>query len=104
VIYALNNNNRNSATREEALKQAEEKGVKKLGVTQSGRKIYINKNTGDLYSLDELHNTWEHIDNKGRHLGEVSSDFERLLDSADKTGKHNVDKKELQKLLNQKLK
>ena len=26
------------------------------------------------------------------------------FDSADKTGKHNVDKKELQKLLNQKLK
>ena len=29
---------------------------------------------------------------------------ESYLDSAFKTGKHNVDKKELQKLLNQKLK
>ena len=29
---------------------------------------------------------------------------ESSLDSVDETGKHNVDKKELQKLLNQKLK
>lgn len=48
--------NREPAIREEALKQVEEKSIKNQ-VLLKVVEICINKNVGDLYSLDELHNT-----------------------------------------------
>ena len=55
-----------SGTSGEPLKQAK-KDVK-ISYCSKWQKFVLTKALAFLYSLDELHNSWEHIDNKSRHL------------------------------------
>lgn len=54
---------------------------------KNGRDIYTD---GNHYSLDSRHGTFEVLDKKGRHQGEI--DFAgRKRSDADKTGQHDIE-------------
>lgn len=55
----------------------------------NGRDVYVDKNTGKLYSIDKRHGRFEVTDKRGKHLGEVRFDFTPSK-KADKSGKHDL--------------
>ena len=55
---------------------------------KNGRDVYKDNN-GDLYALDTQHGTFEVLNTKGKHQGEINFEGVKTKD-ADKTGKHDL--------------
>jgi RHS repeat-associated protein len=55
---------------------------------KNGRDIYEDKD-GDFFALDTQHGSFEVLDKKGKHQGEINFEGTKI-DGADKTGKHNI--------------
>jgi len=51
--------------------------------------VYKDPQTGDLYSVDPQHGRFEHLNKKGKHLGEVDFDF-NTTKPADTSGRHDI--------------
>ena len=86
----LPTNERVAAYKEKASEVAAENGwVKDSNMSKrSGHTVYRDTKTGEYYSLDTQHGTFEHISSRGKHIEEV--DFElNIVSGADKTGQHD---------------
>ncbi len=55
---------------------------------KNGRDIYEG-NDGDYFALDTQHGSFEVLDKKGKHQGEINFEGTKI-DGADKSGKHNI--------------
>ncbi|PJX45137.1 MULTISPECIES: VENN motif pre-toxin domain-containing protein, partial [unclassified Klebsiella] len=75
-----------------APKVAAENGmVKDNRLTQmnGGREVYKDQD-GNLYALDTQHARFEVLTPKGKHLGEVDFSMQKIPNSQDKSGGHNL--------------
>jgi len=80
-----------AAVSEEAAARAAEKGLvrdRRISA-MNGRDVYVDPNTGDLYSVDTQHGAFEKCDSRGIHEGEVDFGFNDTK-PADKSGLHNL--------------
>jgi hypothetical protein len=53
------------------------------------RTVYRDPTSGDLYSVDTIHGTFEHCDESGKHLREINFAMEKT-DDADPEGGHDL--------------
>ncbi|MCT4708596.1 colicin E3/pyocin S6 family cytotoxin [Enterobacteriaceae bacterium H16N7] len=70
---------------------AEQGMVKDNRLTQmnGGREVYKGQD-GNLYALDTQHARFEVLTSKGKHLGEVDFSMQKIPNSQDKSGGHNL--------------
>ncbi len=76
---------------ETAEKVAEERGfaVDRRVSTLNDRTVYVDPASGDFYSVDTQHGTFEHCGPDGSHIEEVNFSFEKTA-GRDPTGNHDV--------------
>ncbi|AIN17704.1 hypothetical protein CH54_1917 [Yersinia rochesterensis] len=55
----------------------------------NGRDVYRGQD-GNLYALDTQHGRFEVVSPKGKHLGEVDFSMQKIPNSQDKSGSHNL--------------
>ena len=84
-------NERVAKVKEKAQKVAKEKGlVKDAKLSRiNGRDIYRDPKSGDYYSVDTQHGRFEHLNKRGKHLGEVDFEFNNTK-PADISGGHDI--------------
>ena len=77
----------------EARKIAQARGWAKapdsIAKSNRGRQIYLDKNTGILYSVDTQHGRFEVLNDEGKHLGEIDFDF-NATKGPDFSGRHDL--------------
>lgn len=61
----------------------------RLTKMNNGRDVYRGSD-GNLYALDTQHGRFEVVSSKGKHLGEVDFSFQKIPDSIDKSGGHDL--------------
>jgi len=90
-ISKLPPNERVAAVKEKAKEVAKDNGLVKdsNASKKTGRDVYKDPQTGDLYSVDTQHGRFEHLNKKGKHLGEVDFDF-NTTKPADTSGRHDI--------------
>ena len=90
-ISKLSPEERVAAVKEKARQVAQDNGLIKDSKLSrlNGRDVYKDPISGEYYSLDTQHGRFEHLNKKGKHLGEVDFDF-NLTKPADSSGGHNI--------------
>ncbi|HGJ5900042.1 VENN motif pre-toxin domain-containing protein, partial [Arsenophonus apicola] len=64
--------------------------VKDSNLTKKNNRDVYRGTDGNLYALDTQHGRFEVVSSKGKHLGEVDFSFQKIPDSIDKSGGHNL--------------
>lgn len=54
-----------------------------------GRDVYRGQD-GNLYALDTQHGRFEVVSPKGKHLGEIDFSMQKIPNSIDKSGGHDL--------------
>ncbi|PXV84119.1 putative cytotoxic protein [Lachnotalea glycerini] len=90
-ISKMSPNERVAAVKEKASKVAKEKNLVKDSKLskRNGRDIYKDPKTGEYYAVDSQHGRFEHLNKRGKHIGEVDFDFNSTK-SADSSGGHDI--------------
>ena len=90
-ISRLSPEERVAAVKEKARQVAKDKGlIKDSRLSRlNGRDIYKDPKTGEYYSVDTQHGRFEHLNKRGKHLGEVDFDFNSTK-PADTSGGHDI--------------